>query len=362
MKRILFVFAFLSLCCSPADAQGVHNGHQWVDLGLPSGLKWATCNVGANNPQDYGDYYAWGETYTKSTYTEDNSASYLRAWGDIGGDSSRDAARANWGGSWRMPTKDEFEELKTYCTWTWSNQNGNYGYWVTSEINGMSIFIPAAGACRDGSINGIGTNGFYSSSTPYEHNDYGCYNLSFINGYIDVPWGNRLTGCSVRPVLGISGDVKDYAQYSHNPIVTRITEQEIAACETPSSVAYNVVMAILNKDWVKLESLMEYKYFLDVKAQHITAEDYENAFSVPGSKLNILGWIPALIRDYEVAVLYVQDEGTHSGRPCLKVYIDCVPSSEVNRVGFQDITRDNGTNVKPLVVWDGEAWKFVGFK
>lgn len=100
------------------------NGHEYVDLGLPSGLKWATCNVGANSPSEYGDYYAWGETTTKTSYTYENSKTYNKKIGDIGGNASYDAARANWGGTWRMPTKEEFDELLNKCTCTWTTQGG----------------------------------------------------------------------------------------------------------------------------------------------------------------------------------------------------------------------------------------------
>lgn len=92
------------------------NGHEYVDLGLPSGLKWATCNVGANKPEDYGNYYAWGETGTKSSYGASNSKTYGKQMNDIKGNSQYDAARSNWGGSWRLPTEKELEELVNKCT------------------------------------------------------------------------------------------------------------------------------------------------------------------------------------------------------------------------------------------------------
>ena len=177
----------------------VHEGHEWVDLGLPSGLKWATCNVGASTPGDYGNYYAWGETRPKSEYREDNCSSYGKIWSDIGGDSSRDAATANWGGSWRMPTNSELEELKNNCTWTWTTQNGHKGYKVTSKINGQSIFLPAAGYRRGDTLCLEGTFGYFWSSTPYD--DYYAYYLYFFEGFQSVICYGRYDGFSVRPVL-----------------------------------------------------------------------------------------------------------------------------------------------------------------
>ncbi len=186
-----------------------YNGHEYVDLGLPSGLKWATCNVGADNPEDYGNYYAWGETATKSEYTEDNSLTYglsiseLQAQGIIDGNNnltpSYDAATANWGGDWRMPTKAEQQELRDNCTWILTTQNGVNGYKVTGT-NGNSIFLPAAGDRYGSSLIYAGETGNYWSSTPYESNSNGAYRLFFSSAHRSVDWDTRYRGRSVRPV------------------------------------------------------------------------------------------------------------------------------------------------------------------
>ncbi len=113
---------------------------------MPSGLKWATCNVGATKPEEYGDYFAWGETKPKKEYMKENSVMYgNKNIGNIAGKVQYDAARANWGGSWRLSTKEEFEELVDNCTHTWTTQNGVEGCLFTSMKNGKSIFLPAAG-------------------------------------------------------------------------------------------------------------------------------------------------------------------------------------------------------------------------
>ena len=182
-----------------ASTTGTHKGHEWVDLGLS--VKWATCNVGASTPGDYGNYYAWGETRPKSEYTSYNCISYGKSWGYIGGDSSRDAARANWGGSWRMPTKAELQELKDNCTWTWTIQNGHKGYEVTSKKNSQSIFLPAARGRYGDTLYFEGECGFYWSSTPDESNDYRAYYLYFDEGSQSVDRDARRIGLSVRPVL-----------------------------------------------------------------------------------------------------------------------------------------------------------------
>ena len=181
-------------------SEGILYDHEWVDLGLPSGLKWATCNVGASKPEDYGNYYAWGETSTKSSYTRDNSKTYGKSMGDIKGNSNYDAATANWGGNWRQPTEAEQQELIDKCTWTWTTQNGVNGYNVEGP-SGASIFLPAAGCRRGSSLSSAGSFGGYWSSTPNESNSYDAYGLYFGSGRHDMGDLSRDDGLSVRPVL-----------------------------------------------------------------------------------------------------------------------------------------------------------------
>ena len=194
------------------------NNHEYVDLGLPSGLKWATCNVGANSPEEYGDYFAWGETEPKEEYscpykygTDDDPLTITKycSDSDYGKDGftdnktvldpEDDAATANWGGAWRMPTYDEMDELKTKCTWTWTTQNGVNGYKVTGP-NGNSIFLPAAGHMYEGTLDDAGLLGFYWSSSLDTANPSGAYNVSFDSGYVDWYDYRRYYCFTVRPV------------------------------------------------------------------------------------------------------------------------------------------------------------------
>lgn len=179
--------------------KGSHIAHSWVDLGLS--VKWATCNVGASKPEDYGNYYAWGEIRAKSSYTSDNSSSYGKSWTDIAGNSSHDAARANWGGSWRLPTKAELQELIDNCTWAWATQNGHNGYKVTSKKNGQSIFLPAAGYRYGDALYYEGEIGRYWSSIPDESYTGLAKFLYFGDDDHGVDWGRLSYGLSVRPVL-----------------------------------------------------------------------------------------------------------------------------------------------------------------
>ena len=190
----------------------------YVDLGLPSGLLWATCNVGATNPEDYGNYYAWGETTTKSEYNWstyqycNGSGSTLTKYctnADYGYNGyvdnqttllpEDDAATANWGDGWRMPTKEEWQELYRNTTVTWTTQNGVNGRLFTAA-NGNSLFLPAAGCRPSSSLYNAGSDGLYWSSSLYTDDPYRAwlFLLYSFNYYIyDLA---RLYGLSVRPV------------------------------------------------------------------------------------------------------------------------------------------------------------------
>lgn len=178
---------------------GIISGHKYVDLGLPSGLKWATCNVGATSPEEYGDYFAWGETSPKSIYTDENCKTWEKYIGDISGNPEYDAATANWGGSWRMPTEAEMQELMDNCTCTWTTQNGVKGYKVKSKKSGNNIFLPAAGLRYASSLNDAGEYGCYWSSTTSDVYDGSGLWLRNYPNYLFYPY-YRGRGLSVRPV------------------------------------------------------------------------------------------------------------------------------------------------------------------
>lgn len=133
------------------------NGYDYVDLGLPSRMLWATCNLGANSPEEYGNYYAWAETETKNTYVIGN---YNYNSGIETIDASHDAATINMGGNWHIPTLDDFEELITNCTWTWTSMNEVDGCLLTGP-NGNSMFLPAAGGMGGEEVHNDKTCGIY---------------------------------------------------------------------------------------------------------------------------------------------------------------------------------------------------------
>ena len=194
---------------------GTENGYEWIDLGLPSGLKWATCNVGADSPEEYGDYFAWGETtpkttYSWSTYKWCNGSNTTMTkyctnnnYGTVDNktvlDKEDDAASVNMGGSWRMPTKEEQKELTDECSWTWTTLNGVSGCNVEGP-NGNSIFLPAAGCRIDSDLYYAGSDGNYWSSSLGVYDSYLASSFSFSSDNVGLYNYNRCIGKSVRGV------------------------------------------------------------------------------------------------------------------------------------------------------------------
>ena len=212
-KHILLVSESQTSAVSESLEKGMSLGA--VDLGLPSGTLWADRNVGADSPEDYGDYFAWGETSTKSTYnwstykwckgSEDTMTKYCtsRYCGTVDNktvlDLEDDAAYVNMGAEWRMPTHDELTELRTICTWTWTTQNGTKGHKVTGP-NGNSIFLPAAGCCDDSSLSDAGSWGKFWSASLYENYPSRAWRLYFYSGSPHTYYLKRYFGLTVRAV------------------------------------------------------------------------------------------------------------------------------------------------------------------
>ena len=189
-----------------------------VDLGLPSGILWSSHNLGADKPEGFGDYYAWGETETKQDYSWetykwcDGTAESINKYVTHGADIYNleiedDAAFVNPRGKWRIPTIQEWREIKEYCTWIWTTINGVNGDLVTSKINGNCIFIPAAGNYNGRELVDEGSNPFYWSSSLDNWHITGsqCYSKTY-SSY------SRSNGLSIRPVYG------ETSGYSYVPV------------------------------------------------------------------------------------------------------------------------------------------------
>ena len=169
--------------------KGTISDHDYVDLGLS--VKWATCNVGANSPHEYGDYFAWSEVETKNYYSKNNYIETDTIYNDV--------ASREWGKTWRTPTYSECMELVNKCRWEWTTENGVNGYKVTGLI-GTSIFLPAPGD-YDGEIKyHEGNDGYYWSSTPHETISNHAYGISFKRTRHRVTSYSKYLGKSVRPV------------------------------------------------------------------------------------------------------------------------------------------------------------------
>ena len=224
------------ITCTAADGSGVYakcvvyviqnEDELYVDLDLPSGTLWATCNVGASSPEDYGDYFAWGETegynsgktnFDWSTYkwcngVEDSMTKYCHdsryGYNDFTDnktelDPEDDAAYVNWGSGWRMPSYEQCEELinSNYTTTEWTTLNGVYGLKITSKTNDNSIFLPASGHRFRVLLNYAGSFGYYWSRTYNLNSDIAWYWGGGSTGMgVSCTMDNRCMGNSVRPV------------------------------------------------------------------------------------------------------------------------------------------------------------------
>ena len=199
----------------------IHNGHEYVDLGLS--VMWATCNVGASTPEEYGDYFAWGEVEPKKTYSWENyrwckkTIFYILKYNDNKKSEGivdkktqlelvDDAAYINWGGHWRLPTSAEFQELCRKCVWSWTIQNGIKGYKIVSKINRNCIFLPAGGNMQyrpysNEELAGVGRYAKYWSKSLPKSESTQAYCLFFHSEDMGISDYYRNSGLSIRPVF-----------------------------------------------------------------------------------------------------------------------------------------------------------------
>lgn len=214
---IALPFVFILSCGDDKDKDepATPDNHEYVDLGLPSGTLWATCNIGATSPEDMGDYFAWGETAPKEIYDMDNYKWYNSSsdkltkyctdgkYGTVDNKTELlpedDAAYVNWGPMWRMPTLEQQQELIERCTWQWVEKNGVYGRLVTGP-NGNTLFLPAADYRGDNSLNNEQSIGAYWSCTLDSGYPSGLYFRNFEWKSVYLFSHNRSQGFTVRPV------------------------------------------------------------------------------------------------------------------------------------------------------------------
>ena len=180
---------------------GEIGGHQWVDLGLPSGTRWATCNVDAASSSQPGKHYSWGEVVTKTSYTGANTKYYKKDVADFSGDKASDVATAKWGAGWRTPTQKEFSELVDNCDWDYVQKGGRWGAELKSHKNGKSIFLPATGSREGTTLDEPNGCGLYWTSTPLRDNmNTGAHNYHFGAPLGEMGVAERYYGFAIRPV------------------------------------------------------------------------------------------------------------------------------------------------------------------
>lgn len=220
MKKIFLMALAVMLCGTVSNAKvngtddndKTPDGVEAVDLGLS--VKWANMNVGAKKSTGYGTYFAWGETQPKDFYSWNTYAwskgdsQFLTKYSTTDRRTqlalADDAANANWGGKWRMPTVDEFEELISKCTWEWTTKDGINGYKISSKKTGKSIFMPITGFRYYSETQFRAINGIYWTSTLYTSNPNKAWCLEFNFTDVDVHYGNlssnRFSGRCIRAV------------------------------------------------------------------------------------------------------------------------------------------------------------------
>ena len=287
--------------------------HEYVDLGLPSGTLWATCNVGANAPEEYGDYFAWGEAKTKSTYdwgtykycngTNSSITKYCTTstYGSVDNktqlDLQDDAAYVNWGKEWCMPSQAQWAELifGDYTTTVWIKQNGVYGRKITSKANGYSIFLPAAGKFDGTQVYFAGSSGEYWASTILEDYPDNAYNPWFNKSIISADDGYRYLGLSIRPVRHIlvgkcsmptitykNGKLTFASDTEGVQFVSEITDTDIKAyneAEIDLSVTYTIRVHATHPEFYDSEEAVATLCWIEVepKAEGIETDVKEMA-------------------------------------------------------------------------------------
>ena len=242
---MLFTAIFAMASCSLAMAQGIMiwkdgkfkqvyateldsitffpgTEHKYVDLGLPSGTLWATMNIGSSSPEDYGDYFAWGETWgynSAKRYFAWDSYKWCKgseitltkyclssAYGDVDGkdtlEAEDDAATFNWGEDWQIPTIEQKNELMNpdYVRWTWTTKNGVNGFEIKSITNGNSMFLPATGYYVYGNLTSAGDYGNYWLRTLDDENQSQAICIAFYSNKIGIFRSKRYIGRSIRAV------------------------------------------------------------------------------------------------------------------------------------------------------------------
>ncbi len=297
-----------------ATFKAIPDTKEAVDLGLPSGLLWATCNVGAYAPQAYGNYYAWGETNAKTTYSwdtythgtsSDNLTKYTGSDDLTTLEADDDAAAQNWGDNWRMPTDNDWKELKNNCEWTWTsnyNNTGIAGRIVTSKTNSNSIFLPAAGYRDDDKSENVGSVGDYWSSSLYTGNSGRAWYAYFNSSRVDQNGTSRYYGHSVRPV-------QDAPKYAVN--INTAANGQVTADFKEAFAGRTITLTITPEAGYELDELkVVYGEEQSITPTAVAETTDKYTFTMPASAVTVSATFkaktPTALNNAEQVVLYVE--------------------------------------------------------
>lgn len=313
MKKLFFLFAMAKMALF-AMAQAP-SGVEMVDLGLPSGIKWANMNVGATTAEGYGLYFAWGETepkidyswdtymYCNGTYNSLTKYCTSSGYGTIDNktilDLEDDAAHVNWGDNWRMPTDAEWTELLTNCAWAWTTVNGVNGYRVEGS-NGNSIFIPAAGYCDIMHNYDVGSCGNYWSSSLESYNSNAAYFFFFNSSRVSsYNYYSRFFGQSIRAVCDGPTPEPEYTRSTTaGSYGTICLPKAVASANVTDAKIFNVAFVLKNNNDEITHLVMEEEtgnlvagkpYIFRALADEISFEYTGEAVNAPISAVGLVG-------------------------------------------------------------------------
>ena len=311
MNKSLLTLALVAFAITgastQASAQTAPADVQAIDLGLPSGIKWASCNVGATTPEGYGDYYAWGETEPKENYnwatykyTYDGKNNQMTKYcndtkfGNNGFtdnkttlDPEDDVTIVDWGEEWRMPTDAEWTELRENCIWTWTTQNGVNGYNVASRTNGNSIFLPPAGYRSNAKYHYVGSIGYYWSSSLSERRSNEAGGVYFDSKYVERRDYNRDYGKPVRPVQDKAAEEEPEPAYVAKPFTVAEGKQITFSCG-------NLQYTQSTQTWVFAEHQYDMLGTDNVDGGNVQIDQtfgyYYKSGSTLSDKIDLFGW------------------------------------------------------------------------
>ena len=373
-----------SIVYSAENPEGVRYTHSYVDLGLPSGMLWATYNIGATKPEEYGDYYAWGDPSKKTEFywktypygsSVNNCTKYQKddKWTLEPED---DMATVNWGSHWRVPTKSNFKELFEQCDTVFTTYEGVYGLMLISKANGKTLFLPAAGNRDGNSLDHAGKGLYYWSSTVVS------MSLGYVfwlqnSGSMSSYSGYRYCGFSVRPVYDpfvaltaadfvISDNNYTYDGEPKTVSVSMADESKLRPSGNSMTIYYNNDKSLQPKDAGTYQVYIDIvgdNHYNDVKG--LTSEAWKFTIEKATPTADMFTYTaPSNLYDnvdsHEATVTFNNQNGKLTGMGTVIVKYNDSPDAPTDLGDYAvSISVDEGTNYKAAEKLSDEAWKFT---